>query len=376
MVPSLKLNRFSFRSLAIGVLTTASMMLLADDASAQLRPGLRPGPGPGFRPGPGPVGPGPRIGGGPIRIGGPVGPVGGPVIGVGPRGPVAAIRWNGRVAPVAPPPGMVVRGPGGGPIVIRRSMIGPAMTPSMVTPTVIDPSSIVLSPTPSSTVVTSTTSPSASGGNSSAVQISSLDSGPASQAGLKLNDIILQVDNTRTRTFDDLRTALTASNGRSMFTVYKPDTSSVSTVEVSVVGTRIGASVLEVPISLEEDAKPAGGDTIAASSSAKTPVPPVIGSTREPEPASGGGATALQISTVGTAGANQAGLVVGDIILGVDSKRVTTEAELDRALKSGKDESDIMIYRPDTGKVETRKVAVANGSIGTTVQVVPVEIQN
>jgi len=310
----------------------------------------------------------PRIAGGP-GFGGPGfgGPgFGGPGFG-GPRGvgpvgrPVASIRWGGGGLFVGPGGGVGVR-IGVGPVVIRGGLVGAGLPPFVVAggpPIVVvaPPVTVVDSGTVGQPEPLPTTPPA---GNTTALQIVSLDSGTAAQAGLKVNDIILQVDSTRTRSFEDLRIALSASKGNSQFVVFNPETNNVGTVAVAVVDTRIGASVLEVPVQVDDPAPAPAGQ-------AGQPAPPAAAAAR----------TAPQITAVGNAGANLAGLAAGDVILGVDGKWVTNEAELNKALAASKDGNSVLvIYQSATGKVLNYNVPVQNGSIGATIQIVPIEVQN
>jgi len=223
---------------------------------------------------------------------------------------------------VAPPPVVVVESP---PVIVTQP------------PTIITQSP----PQPQ---------PQAAAGNTTALQITELGRGGAARAGLQVGDVILSVDDVRTTTFEELRVALSRSNGMSQFVFFNPDTQTLDNKQVAVANGLIGATVLEVPITLDEtpnqNALPAGSQM------------------------------AMQITALDRGGAGRAGILVGDIILGVDSKWVTSQAELDAALKASKGESDVVVYNADSGKAETRKVAVANGTIGVTVQPVVIQLQN
>lgn len=222
--------RSCVRSLAMGAL-----VLMSTEASAQVRGG--------------PVITAPRTSSAApttsrVRIGGPLGEITPETVIV--RYPSG---FNG--------PAIVIRFPtgGNGPAIATRypkGLSGPAVQPSIV----LQPEVYNLPADSGTPLVT-------------VVQITALSEGPAAKAGLKVNDIILEVDGARIKTFDDLRAALKASKGKSMFTIYSPGTGIATKMEVSVVDSRIGATVNEVPATIEDDPKPA-----PTPSTPSTPVPP------------------------------------------------------------------------------------------------------
>lgn len=343
-----RLAAIGFGLLVAGLILASSNAPLTAQPKKGLPPGVippgpigpapivRPGPGPGpiVRPGPGPT-PIVRPGPGPAPI---VRPIARIPFGPGPVSPGVVITPKGPiVAPgvvVRPRPGIVIG------IGIAKNYLPP--------PVIVSPPAVVTPPTTiPDPVATVPTEPAA---NSTALQITEVSLGGASKAGLKVGDIILSVDGARTKTFDNLRTALTSSKGTSQFTFYSPESQKVDTKAVTVSNGLIGAAVLEVPVSIDDPAAP---------------------------PAAGDGSqNAMQVTAIAPGGASRAGIAVGDIILGMDGKWVTSEAEFAKALKASKGESDIVIYNPDKATVESRKVAVENGSIGVTVTVVPVQLKD
>lgn len=342
------------------ILATANAPLTAQPKKKGPPPGVNP-PGPAGGPGanvrPNPPGPAGGPGAGPTPIGRPgvpiVRPGPGPIVRPGPgpivRPPVVRIPIGPR--PISPGVVITPKGPVVAPGVVRPRpgiVIGIGVTRNYLPPPVIvAPPAVATTPTPTPEPVA--TAPAEPAANSTALQITDISLGGASKAGLKVGDIILSVDGTRTTTFDNLRTALTSSKGTSQFTFYSADSQKVDTKAVAVSNGLIGASVLEVPVSIDEPAAaPAPGD---------------------------GSQNALQVTALAQGGAAKAGIAVGDIILGMDGKWVTSEAELATSLKASKGESDVVIYNPDKGTVESRKVAVDKGGIGVTVTVVPVQLK-
>lgn len=309
-------------------------------------PGPVGGPGSGVLIRPNPPGPRGGPGAGPIIRPNPPGPIGGP---------------GGRPIVIRPNPPGPIGGPGSGPIVIRPPLPprppyppGPRPIPPRRPPIVIasafvggllPPPPIVAAPSVVfSDPIIEQPAPLVPAGNSTAMQIVILHDWPAKDAGLEVNDVILKVDGQRTRTFDELRAALVASSGKSQFVVYSVSSEVVKTVDVNVVNTLIGVSVLEVPVDLDESAL-------------------------SPQQ------TALEVKSLEDGPAKDAGLAVGDVILGIDNKWVTNEADIRAALAASSGESKFVIFKPGTGKVETVMIAVQDGRIGATVSPVPVDIQ-
>ncbi len=86
----------------------------------------------------------------------------------------------------------------------------------------------------------------------SALRVTGVDAGPASRAGLQAGDIIVKVDGTRVKTFDDFRASLTAARDGVALTVYSPTTGRTTIKDVAVEDTRIGVSVVETPVVIDE----------------------------------------------------------------------------------------------------------------------------
>jgi S1-C subfamily serine protease len=202
-----------------------------------------------------------------------------------------------------------------------------------------------------------TTVAAASAGNTTALQITDLDPGPAVDAGMAKGDIIVKVNQQRVTSYEDLRAILSPISGQVEFLVFRPSDGSLTNRLVTPVETRIGVSVEKVPVDLDEAQD--GRSNTAATTQSTT----------------GGQRSALQVTQVGRTGAGRAGIQTGDIILGVDGKWMADEAALVAALKSSSGESSIMLFLPDEGKVETKKVKVQDGSIGVAVKPVQVAAQ-
>ena len=100
-------------------------------------------------------------------------------------------------------------------------------------------------------------------------------------------------------------------------------------------------------------------------------VVPAAGST----PAASTSDTALQITDIHDGPAKAAGLASGDVIVGVDGKRITSFEELRSALTAAKEKVSIDAYSPSAGKRTTRDVAVKDGTIGVSVVPMPVTLQ-
>jgi S1-C subfamily serine protease len=186
-------------------------------------------------------------------------------------------------------------------------------------------------------------------GNTTAVRITEVVArGPAARAGLQPGDIVLRINDTRVRTCDELRGAVTrASKVTVLF--YNPDDGALDTREVPVGDGKIGIMMEEVAVDLADES-PAAGPVAAAAT----------------------GPTAPQITEVVPRGAAaRAGLQVGDVIVSVDGKRVKDPAALAAALKSAA-EVEVRFVNPDDGKAETRRVKSANGDIGVTTRAIPV----
>lgn len=203
-------------------------------------------------------------------------------------------------------------------------------------------------PAPAPTPVAAAEPPPPATGTNTALQITDLDRGPAARAGMQKGDIILKVDGTRTRTFEDLQATLAASSGTSRVLFFNPEEGKLETKELPVANGRIGVAVVPVPVDFDD--------------SKSTP----------PAPAE---QTALRVTEVRPGSAAAAGIQTGDVIVGVDGKRVSTGEELVALLKTSKGTSDIAVYIPEKGKLETKSMKVGDGSIGLSVKVVPIEVQ-
>lgn len=247
--------------------------------------------------------------------------------------PLVVVRIGPRPVVVRPPLGPPeIRQTPAGPVVVRQSPIGPIIVHApFPRPSGRGPFVLGSSAQPAATAATTST----------AMKISSIEDGPARNAGLKADDIIVKVDGKRIRTFEELRSALTASNGKSIFVVFTPGAEGVRTVDVDVTDTKIGAGVVEVPVEYDD-------------------------TTRE---------NGLAVKSVQAGGASAAGIAVGDVILAVDDKRVTTDVELRAAIAASKGQSQVVVFKKATGKVETVPVTVTNGLIGVTVDPVPIEVE-
>lgn len=152
-----------------------------------------------------------------------------------------------RPVPVRPVPPPVMR-PVPPPVI--RPVPPPFVRYPFWPPTVVKPPVVVIRPpTVSPTVIVP--SPAADTG----MVITQLAYGPALDAGLQQGDIIIRIDGARTQSFADLRALLVASKGISRFLVYRPSTGKIENRDVRVVGSLIGATVVETPIELAEPAE-------------------------------------------------------------------------------------------------------------------------
>ncbi len=86
-----------------------------------------------------------------------------------------------------------------------------------------------------------------------ALQVTSVDAGGASKAGIQAGDVILKVDGRRTMSFDDLRTALGTGKDRVSVEVFNPSSGKRSTKDVTVADTRIGVSVVPTAVNMGSD---------------------------------------------------------------------------------------------------------------------------
>ncbi len=188
--------------------------------------------------------------------------------------------------------------------------------------------------------------------STSALQITEIDRGPAADAGLRKGDVIFRVDGWRTRTFDDLRAALTASGGKSRVVFYNPNEGRFEVRAVAVVNARLGVSVRAVPVDGDD---PDAGETDVGAD----------------EPA---GDKALEVIKLVRGGAGRAGIQVGDVIVRVGGRRVSSQADLAAALRSAGDEVEVVVYSPDEGKADVRNVKVQDGKIGVGVREVGVTL--
>ncbi|MBM3979163.1 MAG: PDZ domain-containing protein [Planctomycetes bacterium] len=163
----------------------------------------------------------------------------------------------------------------------------------------------------------------------------------AANAGIELGDILIMVGETRVKTEADLTAALSAAKGKVVVTYFNPRDNKVETRELTPDAGSIGVKVEPVTVDLQEDeAKPQP----------------------EPEPT---GPTAVQLTEVtARSSAARAGIQVGDVIVAVGGKRISTPAELTAALKAAGDEAEVMYVNPEDGKFETKKLKVTEGSIG------------
>ena len=126
--------------------------------------------------------------------------------------------------------------------------------PSTTTPTAPSSSTTPTPPTNKPITVPDPAAPAPAtvGRSQTALKIVELKNGPASDAGFKTGDIILRIDDLRTKSFDDIRTALTASTGKSTIEYYRPSTGVRGVKEVTVKDTKIGIVVELAPILLND----------------------------------------------------------------------------------------------------------------------------
>ena len=85
-----------------------------------------------------------------------------------------------------------------------------------------------------------------------------------------------------------------------------------------------------------------------------------------------GSRTALQVTTVSR---NPAPLAVGDLILAVNGAWVTSEADLNAKLRN-QSEADVVVYKVEGTKTESRKVAVGADGLGVAVQAVTIDLED
>jgi S1-C subfamily serine protease len=188
------------------------------------------------------------------------------------------------------------------------------------------------------------------GANTTAVKITEVVArGPAARAGLQPGDVVLRIDDKRVKTCDALRAAVGRAS-KVVVTFYNPDDQKLDVREVPVADGKIGIMMEEIPVNLEDEGSTAGPVVAAAAT----------------------GPTAPQITeVVARSPAARAGLQVGDVIVSVDGKRVSTPTALTAALKSAA-EVEVLFVNPDNGKAETRKVKPSNGEIGLSTKAVSV----
>jgi len=82
---------------------------------------------------------------------------------------------------------------------------------------------------------------------------------------------------------------------------------------------------------------------------------------------------ALQITAINP---GYTGLKVGDVILGVNGNWVTSEVEMTDSIKKNPTAIQLHVYDNATSKVQTRKVAGVQDSLGVTVRVVQIDVQD
>ncbi len=85
-----------------------------------------------------------------------------------------------------------------------------------------------------------------------ALRVVDVAAGPAAKAGLQKGDVILRIDGLRVKSFDDLRTALKNSSGKSSVAYFRPSAGKRDVMEVAVEETRIGVSVEPVSVVLND----------------------------------------------------------------------------------------------------------------------------
>jgi len=89
--------------------------------------------------------------------------------------------------------------------------------------------------------------------------------------------------------------------------------------------------------------------------------------------ASVGTRNALQVTAINP---GYTGLKVGDVILGVNGNWVTSEVEMTDSIKKNPTAIQLHVYDNATSKVQTRKVAGVQDSLGVTVRVVQIDVQD
>lgn len=194
-------------------------------------------------------------------------------------------------------------------------------------------------------------------GNTTALQITEIDRGPAARAGIQKGDVILMVDGKRTRTFDDIQEIMAGRTDTAVFTILNSDNGTVETRNVALANGRIGVALAEVPVNLDE--------------SKLTPktVPAETTSTTVSEQ------TALQVTEVRAGNAADAGIKTNDVIVGMDGKRISTTEQFVAALKASKGVSEVSVFNPEKSKLEIKKMKVESGKTGLSVKQIPISVE-
>lgn len=141
----------------------------------------------------------------------------------------------------ASPPSVVIQSP---PLTFGPSMTSPYAPAAMQTPAAPPPVTI---PDPAAPAVPTI------GRSQTAIKIVEVRSGSAAAAaGFEAGDIILRVDDLRTKTFDNIINALKASTGTSTVEYFRPSTKFRGTKQVAVKDGKIGVVIEQTPILLND----------------------------------------------------------------------------------------------------------------------------
>ncbi len=194
-----------------------------------------------------------------------------------------------------------------------------------------------------------------------AQQIAEIYEGPAQNAGLKDGDIILAVNERRVRKLSDLVNML-KTDGEIVVVFYSPAKDAVEQRKLRPEDGRIGIAVIDVNVDIDDDDQapppPARRATDSAVAAGPDSPPPTV--------------TALRITEVKKGPAARAGLQAGDILLGVNGQPVRSGAELDVLLNGAQGDVELAFYSPEERKADTRRVALQNGSVGLSFELITV----